>query len=178
LGRPSRSRTPIPRNIPEQIDANGLNDYLEIMTKAVFQAGVSWAMVDRRWVGFKRVFKNFDPAVVASFTDADVETMMADPEILHSKNKIFATIHNAKTMLGLQEEFGSFKNYLRSKKSYEELSVDMRKRFKYVGELSVYYFLFRVKEPVPPFETWIKTIEGHHPRMREMVELAAQRKSQ
>jgi DNA-3-methyladenine glycosylase I len=148
------------------------------MTKAVFQAGVSWAMVDRRWTGFKRVFKNFDPAAVASFTDADLETMMADPEILHSKNKILGTIHNAKTMLALQEEFGSFKTYLRSKKSYEELSADIRKRFKYVGELSIYYFLFRVKEPLPPFESWITTIEGHHPRMREMVELAAQRQTQ
>jgi len=32
--------------------------------------------------------------------------------------------------------------------------------------------LFRLKEPVPPFDDWIKTIEGDHPRMREMVELA------
>jgi 3-methyladenine DNA glycosylase Tag len=166
----------IPRNIPEQIEPTGLNDYLEIMTKAVFQAGVSWAMVDRRWSGFEQAFNNFDPAAVAAFTDTDVETLMSDPGILHSKNKIMGTIHNAKTMLALQEEFGTFKNYLRSKKTYEELSADMRKRFKYVGELSVYYFLFRVKEPVPPFETWITTIEGHHPRMREMVELAEQRK--
>jgi hypothetical protein len=36
--------------------------------------------------------------------------------------------------------------------------------------MSVYYFLFRVGEPVPEFEDWIKTIEGDHPRMREMVE--------
>ncbi len=66
--------------------------------------------------------------------------------------------------------FGSFQNYLRSFCSYEELSGDIQKRFKFIGEINVYYFLFRVSESVPSFETWIKTIKGEHPRMREMVE--------
>jgi DNA-3-methyladenine glycosylase I len=158
--------------IPEQIDPERLNDYLEIMTKAVFQAGVSWALVDSKWDGFKRAFKNFDPSLVAAFDEKDIERLMADGEILRSKNKIAGTINNAKMMLALEKEFGSFQNYLRSKKTYVDLSADIRKRFKYVGELSVYYFLFRVKEPVPPFDDWIKTIEGDHPRMKEMVDLA------
>lgn len=57
----------------------------------------------------------------------------------------------------------------------ETLSRDMQKRFKYLGELSVYYLLFRVKEPVPDFDRWITTIDGQHPRMKEMVDLAKQR---
>jgi DNA-3-methyladenine glycosylase I len=161
--------------IPEQIDPKGLNDYLEIMTKAVFQAGVSWALVDSRWDAFKRAFKNFDPSLIAAFGEDDIGRLMADPGILRSKNKIAGTIHNAKTMLALEKEFGTFKNYLRSKKTYADLSTDIRKRFKYVGELSVYYFLFRVKEPVPPFDSWITTIEGYHPRMKEMVDLATKK---
>jgi hypothetical protein len=161
--------------IPEQIDPKGLSDYLEIMTKAVFQAGVSWALVDKKWDGFKRAFKNFDPSLVAAYDESDIEQLLSNEEILRSKNKIVGTIKNAQTMLALEKEFGTFKSYLHSKNTYTDLSTDIRKRFKYVGELSVYYFLFRVKEPVPPFDDWIKTIEGHHPRMKEMVDLAKEK---
>jgi 3-methyladenine DNA glycosylase Tag len=158
--------------IPEQIDDPQLADYLEVMTKAVFQAGVSWKMVDGKWAAFRAVFKKFDPQQVAKFTAADVDELMEDQRILRSRKKIDATVANAQTLLELDREFGGFQKYLRSKKSYEDLSADIRKRFKYMGEMNVYYFLFRVKEPVPPFEEWVKTIPGDHPRMTEMVELA------
>ena len=48
----------------------------------------------------------------------------------------------------------------------------MRKRFKFMGDLNVYYFLFRIGQPVPNFEEWLTTIDGDHPKMREMVDLA------
>jgi len=51
----------------------------------------------------------------------------------------------------------------------------LRKRFKFLGELSAYYFLFRVGEPVPRFEDWEKDIPGDHPRMREMIALAREK---
>ena len=41
-----------------------------------------------------------------------------------------------------------------------------------MGDMNVWYFLFRTGEAVPPFESWVKTIRGEHPRMREMVERA------
>ncbi len=159
-------------SIPEQIDPSSLNDYFEIMTKAVFQAGVSWAMVDKKWPAFRRAFVDFDAQKVAAFTESDIDRLMQDEGILRSQKKIVGTIKNAQMLLQLEKEHGSFAEYLRSLSSYEELSKDMRKRFKYLGELSVYYLLFRVKQPVPDFERWIATIDGHHPRMREMVELA------
>ncbi len=140
--------------IPERIDAKSLADYLEIITKAVFQAGVSWKLVDSKWVAFREVFENFDPEKIAAFTQADIERLSQDERILRSRKKIEGTIANAHAILELDEQFKGFKNYLRSKSSYKELAADMRKRLKYMGELSVYYFLFRVKEPVPPFEEW------------------------
>jgi 3-methyladenine DNA glycosylase Tag len=158
--------------IPEQIDPTCLNDYFEILTKAVFQAGVSWALVDKKWPAFRRAFADFNTAKVAVFSEADVERLMQDEGILRSQKKILGTIKNAQMLLELEEQCGTFKNYLHSKSSYEELSKDMRKRFKFLGELSVYYLLFRVKEPVPDFDHWLTTIEGHHPRMQEMVDLA------
>ena len=164
------------RMIPEQIDVSSLNDYLEVMTMAVFQAGVRWADVHSRWPAFQECFENFDVKKVASFTEKDVDRLAENPGILRSRRKIAATITNAQTLLSLDKEFGGFANYLHSKEDYKELSKDIQKRFKYVGELSVYYLLFRVKEPVPPFEDWIQTIEGHHPRMAEMVKLAETRR--
>jgi|AGTN01.1.fsa_nt_gi 3-methyladenine DNA glycosylase len=158
--------------IPEQIKPTKLNDYLEIITKAVFQAGVSWAQIDNKWDVYLNSFDQFDPAKVASYGADDIERLMNVSGVMHSLKKIQGTIFNAKVILDLDKEFDGFANYLRSKKTYDELSRDLRKRFKYLGDVSVYYFLFRVSEPVPDFEEWIKTVEGCHPRMKEMVEHA------
>jgi 3-methyladenine DNA glycosylase Tag len=159
--------------IPEQIDAIDLADYLEVMTKAVFQAGLNWKMIENKWPAFRKAFADFDVVKVAKFRQEDIERLTNDQSILRSANKIAATVKNAQVLIELDREFDGFAQYLRSKSSYEELRKDLRKRFKYMGDLNVYYFLFRVKEPVPPFEEWVKTIPGDHPRMREMVQLAA-----
>ena len=158
--------------IPEQIDAPELADYLDVMSRAIFQAGMSWALVESKWDEFRRVFAGFDPVRVAAFGEADAAWLAQEPGIVRSRKKIDGTIENARTLLAIDREFGGLKHYLHSFDSYEALSRDLRKRFKFLGELSVYYFLFRVKEPVPPFDRWVATIPGHHPRMREMVEAA------
>lgn len=160
------------RYIPEQIVPTKLADYLEVMTMAGFQAGISWAIIHNKWLNFRRAFADFDPAVVAKFGQSDVDRLMQDTGIMRSEKKIRGTIENARIMLEMDANHNGFQNYLRSFKTYDELSSDIQKRFKYVGEMSVYYFLFRVSESVPPFDPWILTIEGDHPRMREMVEKA------
>lgn len=80
-----------------------------------------------------------------------------------------ATVENARTLLALDGEHGGFRTYLRGFAGYAELAGDLRGRFRFLGELSVYYFLFRAGEPVPRFEDWETTIPGDHPRMREMI---------
>ena len=91
---------------------------------------------------------------------------------MRTRKKVAAVVANARTMLALDREHGGFAHYLRSFDAYEALSADLRRRFAFLGELGAYYFLFRVREPVPPFEEWEQTIPGDHPRMREMVLLA------
>jgi 3-methyladenine DNA glycosylase Tag len=159
--------------IAERINPTSLGDYLEVMTKAVFQAGLRWSLIDSKWPAFRKAFENFDAEKVAAFTDADVERLAQDEGIIRSAKKIEGTVQNARAMIEMERKFGSFQNYLRSFDSYEPLSADIRKRFAFMGEMSVYYFLFRVREQTPPFDEWITTIPGHHPRMREMVEHAA-----
>jgi Methyladenine glycosylase len=171
--KPSAEKPAKERLIPDRITPNKLADYLEIMTIAAFQAGVSWAMIQNKWTNFRAAFADFDPAVVAKFKQSDIDRLMQDPGIMRSEKKIKGTIENARAMLEMQAEHGSFQNYLRSFSNYGELSADIQKRFKHIGAMSVYYFLFRVGEDVPPFDPWIVTIEGEHPRMREMVEKAA-----
>lgn len=159
-------------NIPERIEPKDLSDYLDVMTRAIFQAGLSWKLIAAQWPAFREAFSNFDANIVSQMTESDINRLCADTRITRSRRKIEATVKNAATMLELDRRYKGFKNYLHSFDSYEKLSNDIRKRFKFMGELSVYYFLFRVKEPVPEFNGWIQTIEGDHPRMREMVEHA------
>ena len=139
------------------------------MTRAIFQAGLSWAQIDGQWERLYGVFERFDPRKVARYGDADVARIMAHPGVLHSERKIRAAVENAKTMLALEREHKTFRAYLGSHGSYAALTADLRRRFKYLGDVSAYYYLFRVGEKVPPFGRWIKTVEGDHPRIREMV---------
>lgn len=159
-----------PRAIPERIVPEKLGDYLEIMTMASFQAGVSWALIQSKWDNFIHAFDNFEPSVVSKYEKNKIDKLLLDPGIIRSEKKIVGTIENARTMLMLESEFGSFQKYLRSFISYQNLSADIRQRFQFVGEVSVYYLLFRAGEPVPDFDSWLQTIKGEHPRMREMVD--------
>jgi len=146
-----------------------LSDYLAVMSRAVFQAGLSWAVIDRQWDALCEAFDAFDPRAVGRYRDADVRRILAHPGILHSERKIRATIHNAQVVLELDREHRGFKRYLRSHARYDELVADLKRRLSHVGDISAYYFLFRVGERVPPFARWIKTVSGEHPRIREMV---------
>ena len=160
--------------IPERIEPRSLADYFEIMSKAIFQAGLRWSMIDSKWPAFRRAFANFEPAAVAAFKQSDIKRLAQDASIIRTEKKISATVKNAQTLLELDRSFDGFQNYLKSFDTYEALSADLQSRFLFLGELSVYYFLFRVSEPVPPFEAWVQTIPGDHPRMREMVQQAEQ----
>lgn len=168
--RSSKNESKATKNIPKKIEASALSDYLEIMSVAVFQASVSWALILNKLDNFRIAFDNFDPERVSTYDEEKIDSLMLDAGILRNEKKIRATITNAKTMISLAKEHGSFPNYLHSFKSYELLAKDMKKQFKFFGDLSVYYFLFRIGEPVPDFNKWIQTIPGEHPRMREMVE--------
>jgi len=161
--------------IPERFEPSGLADYLAVMSQAIFQAGLSWALIASKWEAYLRLFEGFNPTIVAAFGEGDIERLMTDGGVVRTRKKIVATVENARTMLALERDFGSMRAYLRSFDTYESLAADLRKRFKFLGELSAYYFVFRVGERVPRFEEWEKTIPGDHPRMREMIGQARER---
>jgi DNA-3-methyladenine glycosylase I len=71
-----------------------------------FQAGLSWATILRKRPAFRTAFRDFDPDLVASFTDADVERLMLDAGIVRNRLKIQATITNARATLALRDDGG------------------------------------------------------------------------
>ena len=158
--------------IPNVIEPASLADYLEVIARAVFQAGVSWKQIAEHWDAYRRAFDAFDPARVAAYDELDVERVLATAGVLRSPRKVRATIADAKALLEAAREHDGFVQYLRSFDSYEALAKDFKRRFKLMGNMNVWYFLFRVGEPVPRFDSWVQSIAGDHPRMREMVDRA------
>jgi 3-methyladenine DNA glycosylase Tag len=140
-----------------------------VITRAVMQAGMSWAFIEARWNDYLAAFENFDAEKVAAYGDADVERLMNADGIIHSKSKIEGTIRNARALIELHRERGSVRAYQTSFASYGAIRNDVKQRFAFVGDLSTYYWLFRTGAPVPDLEEWMKSQDRDHPRMREMV---------
>jgi 3-methyladenine DNA glycosylase Tag len=159
---------PVPE-IPDVIRPGGTADYLEVMTRAVFQAGVRWKQIADHWDAYRAAFDDFDTRRIAAYDDLEIERILGTPGILRMRRKVAATIANARALDAIERERGSIASYLRSFDSYDELARDVRERFAFMGEMNVWYFLFRVGEPVPRFENWVQTIRGDHPRMSDMV---------
>src|SRR5262245_50310836 len=76
------------------------------------QAGLSWATILRKRDGYRRAFAGFDPVRVARFTAARVARLLANPAIVRNRAKIEATVGNARALLAVQREHGSFDAYL------------------------------------------------------------------
>ena len=126
------------------------------------QAGLSWYTVLRKREAYRQAFAGFDPQVVARFGAAEVAALLQNPGIIRNRAKVAAAIGNAQGFLAIQEEFGSFSDYiwrfvdgrpkvsaLRSLADYpatspesDALSKDLKGRgFKFVGSTICYSHL-------------------------------------
>ncbi|MGB5927595.1 MAG: DNA-3-methyladenine glycosylase I, partial [Cyclobacteriaceae bacterium] len=76
------------------------------------QAGLSWSTVLHRREGYRRCFSDFDPVVVAGYSEDDVLRLKLDESIIRNELKIRAAINNACHFLKVQEEYGSFDAYI------------------------------------------------------------------
>lgn len=146
---------------PAQIDPHSPGDYLEVMTKAVFQSGMSWDVVEAKWPGFRDAFCGFDVERVAAFTPDDVERLAADARIIRNRRKIEATIDNAGAVLALDENTpGGFRAWLDSHGTFEQTLDALGEHFRFLGDFGAYYLLYVVKVPVPPYEEARAVIES------------------
>jgi DNA-3-methyladenine glycosylase I len=85
--------------------------HFEFLVLEAAQAGLSWSIVLNKREGYRRAFSQFEPAKVARYTDARVEKLTLDAAIIRNRMKIKAAIQNARALLAVQKELGSFDAY-------------------------------------------------------------------
>ena len=137
---------------PESDDA-----YFENMCRIIFQAGLNWSVIDKKWPETKKAFDNFSLDKVAKFTDEDLERLLMDKGIVRNRGKVQAIILNARKFKEIQEQFGSFQKYLKSldtSNNYAGVVKQLSIRFKWLGPPSASLFLYTVGENIKQ-EDWM-----------------------
>jgi DNA-3-methyladenine glycosylase I len=107
------------------------------------QAGLSWTTILRKQVNFRMAYDNFIIKKVAAYKDKDVQRLLNDAGIIRNRLKVNAAIENAKTILGIQKQYGSFKNWLdhHHPKTKDEWTGLFKKTFRFTGGEIVNEFL-------------------------------------
>lgn len=110
------------------------------------QAGISWDIILKKKDGFRKAYDNFNIEIISTYETYDFERLMQDASIIRNKRKIGAAIHNAKVIRGLQEEYGSFKNWIdhHHPLTKEEWVKIFKKMFKFTGGEIVNSFLMSI----------------------------------
>jgi len=140
-------------------DDRKLFEYIVLDT---FQAGLSWAIVLNKREGFRKAFANFEPEIVANFSEDKLQVLLQNPDIIRNRLKVYGTVANAQAFLEIQKEFGTFDSYIwqfvngktivnspkedseiaASSKESDAMSADLKKRgFKFVGTTICYAFM-------------------------------------
>ncbi len=88
------------------------NKLFEMLILEGAQAGLSWITILKRREGYRQAFDNFDAVKIAGYNQKKIDTLLADTGIIRNKLKVNAAVKNAKAFLKLQEEYGSFDNYI------------------------------------------------------------------
>ncbi|MFC7357847.1 DNA-3-methyladenine glycosylase I [Jejudonia soesokkakensis] len=131
----------------------------EFLLLETFQAGLSWITILRKRENFRKAFDNFDYRKIAGYEQQKIDRLLQDSGIIRNKLKVHSAVTNAQAFIKIQEEFGSFSNYIwkfvagtpikNKLQSMAEapantllsdtISKDLKKRgFKFVGSTVVY----------------------------------------
>ena len=134
----------------------------EFLTLESAQAGLSWSTILKKREGYRQAFADFDVQKVARFDEQKVQQMLNNPDIVRNELKVRSAINNAQKFIEIQNEFGSFDEYIwsfvdgqpihNSWKNTEEVpattplsdrfSKDLKQRgFKFVGSTTMYAHL-------------------------------------
>jgi len=126
------------------------------------QAGLSWITILKKRAGYRQLFHDFEVQKCAQLTDDYLEQCLLDPSIIRNRLKVYSVRTNAENFIKVQQEFGSFSNYLwgfvddqpiinhfktisevpASTELSDRIAKDMKKRgFKFVGTTIVYAYL-------------------------------------
>lgn len=144
------------------VPVNNDRTFFEFIVLESFQAGLSWITILRKRENFREAFDAFNYEKIASYDNKKIENLLQDKGIIRHKLKVRATIINAQAFIKIQEEFGSFSNYVwtfvggkaqqHNVENYknapattpesEALSKDLKMRgFKFMGPTVAYAFM-------------------------------------
>ena len=131
-------------------------ELFEMLVLESFQAGLSWITILKKRENFRRAFDDFDVRKVADYDEAKVEELRLNEGIIRHKGKINAAVNNAQVFIEIQDEFGSFDDYiwgftdgeiikaefLTESELSRHISKDLKKRgMKFVGPTIIYSYL-------------------------------------
>lgn len=86
--------------------------HFELLTLEGAQAGLSWKTILHKRKGYRSAFEQFDPARVARFSARKIEALLRDPAIVRNRLKVESAVNNARRILEVREEFGTFDAYI------------------------------------------------------------------
>ena len=136
--------------------------HYEFLLLDAMQAGLSWKTILNKRENFRRAFADFDPQRVARFTEKRIEKLLSDPGIIRNRLKVEAAVTNARCLIEVRKEFGTFDAYIwqftggrtvnNRRKSLKQLqatspesdamSKDLKARgFKFVGSTICYAYM-------------------------------------
>lgn len=122
------------------------NELFGRLLMEINQAGLSWETILKKETGFRKAYDKFNIRMVASYTEHDIKRLLADPDIIRNRLKINAAIENAKTILTIQKESGSFRQWLNQHhpKTKDEWVKLFKKTFRFTGGEIVNEFLMSI----------------------------------
>ncbi|RFS14366.1 DNA-3-methyladenine glycosylase I [Emticicia sp. C21] len=122
------------------------NELFGRLIMEINQAGLSWETILRKEQSFRTAYDNFNLEIVANYTEADRERLMADGGIIRNRLKINAAIENARTILALQQTHGSFEKWLEANhpRTKDEWVKLFKKTFRFTGGEIVNEFLMSI----------------------------------
>lgn len=121
------------------------NALFERLMFEINQAGLNWILILKKQHNFRKAFNNYDLEIVSKYGEKDFLRLMNDAGIIRNRLKINAAIENARIILMIRKEYGSFKNWLdiqnKNTPSLEEWTRLFKKTFKFTGGEIVNEFL-------------------------------------
>lgn len=131
----------------------------EMLLLESFHTGLSWLLILRKRENFRKAFDEFDPEKIALYGEEKIEELMGNEKIVRNRKKIEGAIVNAKAVLKIKKEFGSFSQYIWGFTNHkiikhtggevptktplsDSIAKDMKQRgMKFLGSITVYSYL-------------------------------------
>jgi DNA-3-methyladenine glycosylase I len=128
-------------------------EYFENLCRIIFQTGLNWSIVEKKWPAIKKALYNFNVDTIAGFTDTDIQRVLSDRGVIRNRYKIYAIIENAKIFQQIAKKYGSFQKYLDSQdksNNYVKAVKALADTFERIGPTTAALFLLSVGEDINP----------------------------